>query len=669
VLISLTIMALIWRFYAPTLLAKRLSQKLGHQVTVESLSLGWGFSLSAMNVRVDGAPPFEKETLAVIDRLSIRLQGAEGWFTPSEVIIDGLNLVYLGTPHRNNLFAPSPPQKKSASLSSARARALPRIHVRSGRVMGHFAFEPRPRIDFRSGSLQLIREPDGAIFAKLGDLITDIQDRVSLRVPQITLTQDAEKIIQVQADFATIQLPRGGDLIRCASLKIDTTKETIAAECFTPSVNGPPTTHLSLSADLAFHTASLSIHIQDLGLNSLAYLGNRSIGLHHAKGSIEGNVTFDGGAGTAAYSLDLKVEGFDLDHPSWDRVPWRGLQAATKIQGTYEFSAHRLVLSDWEATFLGLPLGINGSIEILPLFRGELSISTPPHNPPSCAALLQAQPEVFRQALQGLSLDGFLGFQASIGFDSSAWEKLSFAFEISSLCTVKSEPTALAALYPILTQPGITTGALSPLPLGKFHPDYVPLAKLPRHVIGAFTTSEDSKFYRHNGFDLDMIRAALAQDLESRSTSRGASTITQQLAKNLFLTHHRTIVRKLKEAILTWRLNRLIGKDRTLELYLNIIELGPGIQGIRQASLTYFGKEPSDLLPLESAHLAALTPNPHVLARRFRDGQVDEGWMQRLNDLLGMMKRMGRLSREELAKARNQTLVLRPLVRGVSGRP
>jgi monofunctional biosynthetic peptidoglycan transglycosylase len=191
---------------------------------------------------------------------------------------------------------------------------------------------------------------------------------------------------------------------------------------------------------------------------------------------------------------------------------------------------------------------------------------------------------------------------------------------------------------------------------------------MPKHLPSAFLTSEDSKFFHHHGFDMDMIRHALAQDLENRSFDRGASTITQQLAKNLFLTHRRTLARKLEEAVLTWRLQKLLSKDRVLELYLNVIELGPGIRGVKEAAHIYFGKDVSELTPLESAHLAALAPNPHVLARRFRDGQVDEGWQQRLYDLLGMMKRHGRLSAAELTAAHTSKLVLRDLSQDVGTR-
>ncbi len=117
--------------------------------------------------------------------------------------------------------------------------------------------------------------------------------------------------------------------------------------------------------------------------------------------------------------------------------------------------------------------------------------------------------------------------------------------------------------------------------------------------------------------------------------------------------------RKLAELVLSWRIHETLGKQQQLELYLNAIELGPGIHGVKRAAEVYFGKPVSKLTPLESAHLAALTPNPLGFARRFREGRVDEGWLYRLYDLLGMMKRSGRLSAAELNSARQSRLILR----------
>jgi hypothetical protein len=306
-------------------------------------------------------------------------------------------------------------------------------------------------------------------------------------------------------------------------------------------------------------------------------------------------------------------------------------------------------------------LSLGGWLEPLGTPRGELTLSTPRLAPLPCSALLLGQPAPVQHALAGLELDGRLGFSVALGFDASAWEDLKLDVTVNPICTVKSEANLLSELLPVLRQGALPPRVPTKLPLGSFHPDFVPLSAMPRHLTGAFLTAEDSKFFRHHGFDPEMIRLALAQNLQNRSFQRGASTITQQLVKNLFLSHRRTLARKLEEAILTWRVQALLSKDRVLELYLNVIELGPGIRGVKQAAHEYFGKEVGALTPIESAHLAALTPNPHALARRFRDGKVDEGWHQRLLDLLAMMKRNGRLSSAELAAARSSTLVLREL--------
>jgi membrane peptidoglycan carboxypeptidase len=291
--------------------------------------------------------------------------------------------------------------------------------------------------------------------------------------------------------------------------------------------------------------------------------------------------------------------------------------------------------------------------------RGSLHVKTPAPLP--CGRLLPAQPAPVREALAGLRLAGNLGLGVSVTFDAAMWDALALDVNVDPLCEVTAEPTALATLLQALDEGTAPSGPAAALPLGRYHPDFVPLAKMPAHLPAAFLTAEDGRFFAHHGFDLEMIRRALAHDLEMQAFAKGGSTITQQLAKNLFLVQTRTLARKFEETVLAWRLHTRLDKKRLLELYLNVIELGPNIRGVKQAARAYFGKEIGELHPIESAHLAALTPNPYGLARRFRDGRVDDGWLQRLYDLLGMMNRSGRLSRAELAAARAGKLSLRKI--------
>ena len=411
-------------------------------------------------------------------------------------------------------------------------------------------------------------------------------------------------------------------------------------------------------------TVDLNLELQHVPLLALsAAATNHAFGVEHATASMHASVVVD--HAHADFALEGMVQGIDLLHPAVDLVPWRNQTGSLRMRGQCDLATRRIEITEGELKVLGAPLSFTGWVETAQDPRGSLNLFTPIHAPLSCAALLIGQPAAVKQALSGLELDGKLGFKASVTFDASALENLALDVTVDPLCEVRHEANALTALLPALRKPAAKEQAPYTLPLGPLHPDFVPLPHMPRHLTAAFLTSEDSKFFRHRGFDMDMIRHALAQDLENRSFDRGASTITQQLAKNLFLSHRRTLARKLEEAVLTWRLQKLLTKDRVLELYLNVIELGPGIRGVKQAAQAYFGKEVSALTPLESAHLAALTPNPHVLARRFRDGQVDEGWQQRLYDLLGMMKRHGRLSAADLAAARASRLVLRDLSQDV----
>lgn len=137
-----------------------------------------------------------------------------------------------------------------------------------------------------------------------------------------------------------------------------------------------------------------------------------------------------------------------------------------------------------------------------------------------------------------------------------------------------------------------------------------PLTDISPTLVDAVLMGEDAGFFGHAGFDPHEIREALRRNWEEGRTVRGASTITQQLAKNLYLSTERTYTRKLKEAILTYRLERALSKRRILEIYLNVIEWGDGIYGAEAAARDVFGKSAEKLSPAEAATLAAMIPSP-----------------------------------------------------------
>ena len=139
---------------------------------------------------------------------------------------------------------------------------------------------------------------------------------------------------------------------------------------------------------------------------------------------------------------------------------------------------------------------------------------------------------------------------------------------------------------------------------------WVPISRVSPALLKAVLIGEDDKFYQHEGFDYEALEQAFEKNMKAGRFKAGASTISQQLTKNLFLSPEKSLTRKFKEAILTWRLERALTKRRILELYVNVAEWGDGIFGIEAASRHYFKKSASELSSMEAARLASVLPNP-----------------------------------------------------------
>ena len=147
-------------------------------------------------------------------------------------------------------------------------------------------------------------------------------------------------------------------------------------------------------------------------------------------------------------------------------------------------------------------------------------------------------------------------------------------------------------------------------PMARLQHRWVPYEQISVHLKRAVVASEDHKFLDHEGFDPEAIQEALEKNVRGGRIRHGASTISQQLARNLFLSPRRTYLRKAQEALITMTIEHVLGKRRILEIYLNVIEWGDGIYGAEAAAQHYYGKTAADLEPEEAARLAAMIPSP-----------------------------------------------------------
>ena len=170
---------------------------------------------------------------------------------------------------------------------------------------------------------------------------------------------------------------------------------------------------------------------------------------------------------------------------------------------------------------------------------------------------------------------------------------------------------------------------------------WVPYGEISSHLKRAVIVAEDARFFTHHGFATEEIRAAIAEAVESGETPRGASTLTQQLAKNLWLSPTRNPVRKLSEAILTIQLEESVPKRRLLEVYLNVVEFGTGIYGAEAAARHYFNKPASKLSEREAALLAASLPRP----TSWHPGVDDDRYLARARRIRAWMTQAQFLSR------------------------
>jgi hypothetical protein len=201
-------------------------------------------------------------------------------------------------------------------------------------------------------------------------------------------------------------------------------------------------------------------------------------------------------------------------------------------------------------------------------------------------------------------------------------------------------------------------GPHRPVDVSLSSPDFIALGDVPPLFVRTLLLSEDAGFYGHSGIDLRELPSALLTNWSRGGAARGASTITQQLAKNLFLSRDKEVGRKLQELAITFLLESALGKDRILEIYLNVIEWGPDLRGLRPAARHYFDCEPQALTPAQMAFLVAIIPGPIKYQRSFARGTPGPGLRLLIDNLLAKLRSVDAIGEEEYQQALSETIVV-----------
>jgi hypothetical protein len=274
-----------------------------------------------------------------------------------------------------------------------------------------------------------------------------------------------------------------------------------------------------------------------------------------------------------------------------------------------------------------------------------------------CQSLLDSVPTALLPSLHGMRMAGTFEGHGRIEFDTRALDDLKLDYEISDHCRIAVPVAALAPERfegPFVYRIRLPDGSTSDETTGPGSDNWTPINLISPFMQVAVLTTEDGAFLHHHGFNRAAIRSSIIANLEGGRFLRGASTITMQLAKNLFLSRDKTVSRKLEEVVLTEYLEQTFPKERLMELYLNVIEFGPSVYGITAAAEHYFGRKPAELNLAECLFLASILPSPLRLGSMREAGALPERWMRLLRKLMETAHRLGRITDEELTEAEGE---------------
>ena len=388
--------------------------------------------------------------------------------------------------------------------------------------------------------------------------------------------------------------------------------------------------------------------------------------------SIDAELVLEVGTDRIEFRGDLNLNGLSVEHPMLASQPVRGVNFAGHVDATYDRHARSATLKQASLEVGGVKYDLEGRLDLpggvnleTGLGRDHPRLSARLVIPPvPCQQMLDSIPKGFIPRLDGFALKGTFATELAVGID---WADLDATTLDGSVgikgCRVRSAPGSLSAArlrdsfeHRVL----IARDTWETITIGPENPDFVPVAAVSPYFIKSLVTTEDSRFYRHRGFITKEFRTALVKDLKAGYFKYGASSITMQMVKNVFLQREKTLSRKFQELFLTWYVETRMNKDRIMEIYVNAIEYGPRLYGIKPAARIYFDKHPRDLTPVEAAFFSSILPAPKRRYRQFCRDKLS-GWTERkIERILGLMLKRQRITEEEYDMALVTPLVFGP---------
>lgn len=420
-------------------------------------------------------------------------------------------------------------------------------------------------------------------------------------------------------------------------------------------------TPLSIDAELPLGAGDVTARLSG-GPVPLALLGVKEgtkglFDVNRGTVSGKGQLVLAAKGDALTYDGQLALRSISIKNPRVSTEPVRDLELDVSGRGLLD-DRGRLRIDDAQLDMKAIHLRAHGTIEeTKDHFGVSLSMDVPPA---ACQALLESTPAGLLPTIRSARMSGTFGATARVVFDTRAIDKLELDYRIDDQCKVTEVTRDLSrdrfsseftyrTYHPDGTPSETTTGPGTP--------SWTNLDDISPFMVAAVLTTEDGAFYKHHGFNHYAIRSSVQANLKARRFVRGASTITMQLAKNLFLSREKTLSRKIEEVVLTDYLEQAFRKDDMMELYLNVVEFGPDVYGVTQAADYYFGRRPDELNLAECLLLATLLPAPVRYGKMREKGEPSEAWMRHIQTLMTIAEKNGKITKAELAEGLTQKIV------------
>jgi hypothetical protein len=450
-------------------------------------------------------------------------------------------------------------------------------------------------------------------------------------------------------------------------------------------------------------SASIDLEAAKFQLDRLAPILAHSAVVDYAQTAIDTKLHLDVDRLGAKFAGNFHLSGLNVGHPMIAEHEVRDLDLSGQIAGSFERAGRKLELLPGDFVTRNVPFSLTGIVTAPPKAAiveiaaspaspdrpvtppdhhapGKLAAADPPRREPprsgprglqvvklrlvippiDCQRALGAIPVEMAPYMAGYKMRGVFDTDIHVDIDWNDLDATQLDGHIGiKHCKVVDEPAdspkRLKEEFEHYVE--VEQGEWMSFDVGPTNDEFVPLDQISPFLIKSIMSTEDSSFYQHHGFITTEFRTALVNNLKAGKFVQGASSITMQMVKNVLLYREKTLARKLQELFLTWHVENTLSKDRILEIYLNVIEYGPGLYGIGPAAYHFFGKKPADLNPVEAAFFSTILPSPKVRYQQYCAGTLTRWTTGKIDRILQIM-----LKRDRLTQPEYDTAIATPLL-------